>query len=281
MEELQRQGKVPNRRRWLFSSLLLTILLFGAWLWYQATLDQRLEKTYQNGLKLKKAGSYSEAVELFFELQSGHPAFSRASEALFQAAQILEVHLSKPSEALLTYLLIERDYPNAPDLERAQKQVATLFKYRLEDCGQAISAYQKVLDNNGTDSDAMQYEVADCYFRLSNFEQARIEFENLQNTFDQSSLIPEVQYRIAVTYALEGKLPEAEAAYRKVMSDWPKDGYAVEAAFGLAKVLEEQEKLIEALKILEDLKGIYPKEDILKKKTEQIRDRISKKKKAV
>jgi len=38
---------------------------------------------------------------------------------------------------------------------------------------------------------------------------------------------------------------------------------------------------VEALKILEELKGIYPKEDILARKTEQVRERIEKKKKAI
>ncbi|MEN8687836.1 MAG: hypothetical protein AB1Z50_09755, partial [Desulfuromonadales bacterium] len=62
---------------------------------------------------------------------------------------------------------------------------------------------------------------------------------------------------------------------------WPDSPYAIEASFGLAKVLEEQEELLEALKILDELKGIYPKQDILKRKTDQVRERIEKKKKAI
>jgi TolA-binding protein len=65
------------------------------------------------------------------------------------------------------------------------------------------------------------------------------------------------------------------------MQDWPDSSYAIEARFGLAVVLEEQEKLLEALKILEELDGIYPKQDILKKKIDQVRERIAKKKKAI
>ena len=80
---------------------------------------------------------------------------------------------------------------------------------------------------------------------------------------------------------LEGKLPEAAGAYRVVIERWSESYYAVESSFGLATVLEEQEELVEALKILEDLKGIYPKEDILTRKTEQVRERIEKKKKAI
>jgi TolA-binding protein len=84
-----------------------------------------------------------------------------------------------------------------------------------------------------------------------------------------------------MTYALESKLPDAAEAYRRVVQDWPESPYAIEASFGLATVLEEQEELLEALKILEELDGIYSKQDILKKKTEQVRERIEMKKKAI
>jgi len=282
MEELRRQGKASDRRLWILLGLTTaTILLAGAVYWYQATLQTRLEETFQEGLALRKSGNYAEAVELFRALHDDHPSFVRVPEALFHAAEIQDLYLQRYSDALLTYLLLERDYPDAPQVDAAMRQVAILYKQRLDDCGQAIAAYQKVLDQPGSDQDRMQYEVADCYFRLNNFEQARIEFENLLHNEPSSGLAAEVQYRIAVTYALENKLPEAAAAYRVVMQDWPDSPYAVEARFGLAKVLEEQEELLDALKILEQLAGIYPKQDILKKKTEQVRERIDKKKKAI
>ena len=163
----------------------------------------------------------------------------------------------------------------------ARRQIAVLYKYRLNDCGQAIAVYQKILDQPGQENDQLQYEVADCYFRLNNFEQARIEFDSLLKNYPDSLLIAEVQYRIAMTYALEGKLPEAAGAYRLVIEKWVGSPHALEASFGLATVLEEQEELLEALKILEELAGIYPKQDILERKTAQVRERIEKKKKAI
>jgi TolA-binding protein len=99
--------------------------------------------------------------------------------------------------------------------------------------------------------------------------------------FPDSTLIAEVRYRIAITYTLEGLLPEAAGAYRLVLKDWAESPYALEARFSLATVLEEQEELLEALKILEDLVGVYPNEDVLERKTVQVRERIEKKKKAI
>ncbi len=281
LEELKRQGKAPKQRLWIFLGLIMVALAAAGAYWYQANLQTRLEERFQEGLVLRQETRYSEAVELFKGLHDEQPSFLRIPEALFQTAEIQDLYLGRYSDALLTYLMLERDYPDAPEVFAARKQVAVLYKYRLNDCGQAIAVYQKVLDDADGNSDQLQYEVADCYFRLNNFAQARIEFESLLKNDPQSDLFAEVQYRIAMTYALEGKLPEAAGAYRVVIERWSESSYAVEASFGLATVLEEQEELVEALKILEELKGIYPKEDILTRKTEQVRERIEKKKKAI
>lgn len=281
MEELQRQGKAPKTRLWIFLGVILVALVATGVFWYQANLESRLEETYQKGLAMRQAGQYTEAVALFRKLHDDYPDFVRAPQALYQTAEILDLYQAEYSDALLIYLMLERDYPDAPDVVTARKQAAVLYKYRLNDCSQAIAVYQKVLDLPGPDKDQYQYEVADCYFRLNNFEQARIEFDSLIKNYPQSPLVAEVQYRIAMTYALEGKLPEAAGAYRLVIEGWEGSSYALEASFGLATVLEEQEELVESLKILEELAGIYPKKDILERKTQQVRERIAKKKKAI
>ena len=281
LEELTRQGKAPKQRLWILLGLIMVALVAAGAYWYQANLQTRLEERFQQGLSLRQETRYSDAVELFKKLHAEQPSFVRIPQALFQVAEMQDLYLGRYSDALLTYLMLERDYPDAPEVFAARKQVAVLYKYRLNDCSQAIAVYQKVLDDADRNSDQLQYEVADCYFRLNNFAQARIEFESLLRDDPQSDLFAEVQYRIAMTYALEGKLPEAAGAYRVVIERWSESSYAVEASFGLATVLEEQEELVEALKILEELKGVYPKEDILSRKTEQVRERIEKKKKAI
>jgi TolA-binding protein len=281
MEELRRQGKAPRRRRWAVLFVVALLLTGAGGYWYQASLQLRLEERYQEGLKLRQAGRYEAAVELFGALQEDYPDFARAPQALFQAAEIEDLYLEQTSDAVLTYLMVERDYADAPEVDAARRQVAALYKYRLDDCGQAIAVYQKLLEQPGRGNDRLQYEVADCYFRLNNFEQARIEFDSLLKNYPKSELSAEVEYRIAVTYALDGKLPEAAGAYRLVIENWGDSAYAVEARFGLATVLEEQEELVEALNLLEGLEGVYPKQDILERKIQQVRERIDKKKKAI
>ncbi len=256
----------------------------GAFLWgsllYRANLDDFLQDRFLEGQSLQSVGRYAAALEYYHELYRQHPDCEQAPEALFRAAEILNHYQSNHQEALLCYLLLERDYPGSPMLLAAQWQAAAIYKYRLDDHVLAIATYQKILDQQTDDADQAQYEVADSYFRLNNFEQARIEFESLANNYQQSPLLPEVEFRIAVTYALEGKLPEAAGAYQRVIENWPQSSYAAEAQFGLAGILEEQEELQKALEVLEGLQE-YSNPDVLKQKIEKVRNRIAKKNKAI
>ena len=91
MEELQRQGKVPNRRLWILLGLVLVVLVAGGAYWYHATLQTRLEERFQEGLALRQSGKYAEAVELFSNLHDAYPSFARVPEALLQKAETAQI----------------------------------------------------------------------------------------------------------------------------------------------------------------------------------------------
>lgn len=252
-------------------------MLLAGGLWYRANLEEILENRFQKGVALRDAGDYAAAADLLSELQADHPHSARAAEALLQAAELRHLSLGRYQEALLGYLTVERDYAATPQAARARRQVADLYKFRLDDQLQAISAYQRLLDEGGEGADRFQYEVADSYFRLNNFEQAHIEFESLMLDYPGSTLLPEVQFRLAVVNVLQGDLERAMTAYREVTARWPQSPYAVEAQFGLAGVLEERERLREALELLEGLRGRYPNPEALAQRITLLKGRIDKK----
>lgn len=242
--------------------------------------EELLEARFVTAQRLLQKELFADAADQFHQLYQQHPEFVHASDALFLRADILNRYLGDYQEALVCFLLLERDYPENSHLTEAYRQVAGIYKHRLEDFGRAIEAYQKVQEQQTDSADWVQYEIADSYFRLNNFEQARIEFTSLLKNFPDSALAPEVQFRVAVTYALEGQLPEAAGAYQLVAERWPDSPYAPEAQFGLAGVLEEQEELQKSLRILEQLEG-YQNPEVLQQKIEKVRARIGKKKKAI
>lgn len=239
------------------------------------------------GYRFKRAeqsfeqGDYQAAAGQFQAVQQGFPRFSRAPEALFTAGEILNLFLNRHQEALLAYLLLVRDYPQSAWATRARLQAALIYKNRLHDYGQALTLLQKAIDVGIDGADRVQYQIADCYFLLNNFEQARIEFESLEKSFPDSPLLAEVRFRIGMTQAFEKNYPSAAASFRRVLTVWPESRFALEAKFQLAAVLIEQERLREALEQLQQLRGHYPNEQALQQRIERVEERISKKKKAI
>jgi TolA-binding protein len=281
-EELRRRRKNSKGYRFLIGSgLVLLIAAVGGFIYYVTNLEKILTERYSRAENLVERGEYQRAADLFGDLARRHPTFHLAPQAQFQSGEILNIYLGRYHEAILAYLLVEKNHPHADFSWRAQLQVAEIYKNRLRDYTRAIVTYQKLLDSGTIDGDRVQYEIADTYFRINNFEQARIEFEGLIQKYPQSAFLPEVTYRIAVASSLEGQLKEAEANYRGVIRDWPDSPFAIEAKFGLATVLEEREELMAALQILEELQGQYPNGEALARKMSQIQERIAKKKRAI
>lgn len=265
--------------RRLLIGLLLLIPVLGAV--YLTNLDSIYSYRFERANRLLKQERYQAAVEAFQALQKDHPDLAGAPRALYLAAETRHLYLHQEQEALLSYLLLTRDYPDSSEAVSAQLRAADIYKNHLREYNQALALLQKVADTNPPNPDQVQYEIADSYFRLNNFEQARIEFEALASNFPDSVLLPEVQYRIGMALVFEKKLSEAASALKRVAELWPGHRYAIEARFHLAGVLEAQEFLQRALTILKELQGVYPQPDILAGRMQQVEDRIRKKKKAI
>ena len=280
-EEIRRQRRNSRFSPALIAATFLALTLLLAAAWHYAPLDSGQERLFSKSESYFQQGEYEKAAHTFRRFYEKYPENDRAAEALYRSADILNVYLKKHHEAILAFLLVTRDYDDREWALNAQLQVADIYKNRLMDYPQAIVAYQKLLDRGVSESARIQYEVGDAYFRLNNYEQARIEFESLVKSYAESNLVPEVKYRIALAYSLEGKLKKAEKTFTEMIKDWPEDPFALEAQFGLATVLEEQERLQESLAVLQKLKGVYPNEEALTKRINQVEDRIRKKKKAI
>lgn len=280
-EEIRRQRKKSRYWRFLVPGILLgLVLLFGGLAFYLSHFDRMLEDDFAEAERLLAQGSFERAYDGFASIYQRHPTFHLAPQALFQSGEILNVYQRDYDEALLAYLLLEKDFPDNPLARRAQERVAEIYKNRLRDYRKAIVAYQKLLDG-GEGQDQIQYQIADCYFRLEDYVQARGAFERLAESYPATPLLPEVRYRVGVALSLEGNQAGALRAFREVAERWPHSNYALEARFSQASVLEERDELLAAQQILEELRGRYPQTEALEKKLAQLRQRIALKKRAI
>lgn len=284
-KELKRKGPgaKKNRQRGirlilaiLVCCLLLIALAFG-YRSYQETIPGRL---YSKGLALESQGRPEQALSSYERLFGSYGESPMAPEALYRAARIARFDLRQDKKALLFFLQLEHDYPDSEFVAKAQQEAAELSKNRLRDYAQAIVIYQRLLDSGMQGGDRIQYEIADSYFRLNNYSQARIEFEALLERFPESPLCPEVLFRRANAAFLDGQNDAARAGYQELIDSYPGNPYSVEARFSMAEILETEEKLKEALKAYRTLKG-YPQQVLLEEKIKHLEERIAKKKKVL
>lgn len=284
-KELKKQGTGTKKDKKTGFGLLLLVLLgcslaialtYGYRI-YQETIPGRL---YSKGLTMESQGRAEQALTAYERLFDGYARSEKAPEALFRAARICRYDLRQDQRALLYFLRLENDYPESGYLPQAQLEAAELTKYRLRDFTQAIVIYQRLLDRGPQDGDRILYEIADCYFRLNNFSQARIELDALLERYPHSPLSAEVLYRSAGAALLDGQKDVARNSFQRLIETYPKSPYALEARFSLAEMLESEERLKEALKAYRGLSN-YPKGELLKDKIVRLEQRIAKKKKAL
>lgn len=274
-EELRRRRKNSKFYRLLVpATLLLLILLFGGLIWYVSGFDQRLEKDFHRAEELIAQGSYDQAVAILNELHQEYTNHTLGRKALYQVGEVRSLYQQQYAEAILTFLAVEESYPNSDIGLQAQRQVADIYKNKLRDYPRALVVYQRLLERGLTDSDRIQHEIADAYFRMNDFKQALLEYEALRSSYPDSPLQAEVRYRMGITLSLEGKGKEAEVVFREVLSLWPQSPFALESKFSLATVLEERDELAAAMKVLEELKGSYPNTELLNRRLTQLRQRL-------
>ncbi|MBW6509005.1 MAG: tetratricopeptide repeat protein [Desulfuromonadales bacterium] len=253
----------------------MIVLLVGAigYVKWQGYLFSEPQRLLTRGVKQESLGRSTEALARYRQIITQYPQESVAPEALYRMARLWHFDLQNPQQALLKYLQLERDYTDSSHIQQAREAAARIVKIDLGDDIQAIGYYQRLLDNRQGTLDQYLYEIADSYFRLENYPQARIELENLLSTYPDSSLIPEALHRKATILVLENRTDEAYQDWRQLVEDFPDSGYAGRARFNLASMLEEKGELESALAEYRSLEN-YPRPLLLEQKIDHLTRRI-------
>lgn len=261
------------RRLWPLLVLLLVVAGVGGWL-QQRGAGPAAEIGRADQALIQ--GDAEAALSHLQRVYRRYPEAPQAPQALYRAGRLLHRQLHHYREAILLLLQLEDRYPDASQVLPAQQEIGEIYKYRLQDYARAISTYQRLMDAAPADGDRYQYEIADSYFLLGNYEQSRIEFEQLLKRWPQTPRNAEVRLRIGRLYRLEGKDAKAEAVFRRLLTERPDEPSSLEAQLALAGLYEDRGELHQALKLLKELNGRYQPQDLLQQRIEQVRRRLKK-----
>ncbi len=275
-QELKSRKPTKTKNKILFGFFTLLVLLLSAalvypvWQEYQRSEPQRL---MTKAFKQESLGRAQEALDSYRQVLALHPETSEAAGALYRIARLWQFDLENPQQALLKYLQLERDYSTSDKIQMAREAAARIVKFDLRDDMRAIGYYQRLIDSQQGEQDTYRYEMADSYFRLENYPQARIELENLLSAYPHSPLTPDALHRKATILVLENRLDEAQQDWQRLADEFPDSSYANRARFNLATLLEEKGELDVALEEYRKLEN-YPRPLLLDQKIDHLTRRI-------
>jgi tetratricopeptide (TPR) repeat protein len=151
---------------------------------------------------------------------------------------------------------------------------------RLQNYEQAIIEIRKLIEKytNHKGVDQFQYKLAQCFAYRRDFDQARLEYLILLDSYPNTKLKPDIYYNIANTYFIEGsgKIDKAVEYYQRLLTEYPDSPLVLEAKFYIAASFEEKGDLEEALKRYEELMGVYENENVLKMRIKGVKELMKK-----
>ena len=275
-QEQKVRKSIKTKNKILYGFLLLFVLslpaalLYPMWLEYQSSEPQRL---MTKGFKQESLGRAQEALKNYRLVLAEHSGTNEAAEALYRIARLWQFDLQEPQQALLKYLQLERDYSDSHKIQMAREAAARIVKFDLRDDVRAIGYYQRLINSQQGEQDIYLYEIADSYFRLENYPQARIELENLLAEYPHSLLTADALHRKATILVLENRLDKAQQDWQRLADEFPDSSYASRARFNLANLLEEKGELELALEEYLKLEN-FPRPLLLDQKIDHLTRRI-------
>lgn len=274
------QAKKSSCGGWFVLVLLILVVAGISVPVYRQQQLKAPQKLFARAIEQESLKNIAGAEKNYREVYQRYPRSKEAAEALLKIGKIWQYDYRDAQKALLSYLQLEHDYPSSPLIFTAREEAAQIVKYTLHDYSRAVEFYYRLLELNAGSPDQYYYEIADCYFRLENYPQTRIELEILLETYPESSLAAAALYRKGGILLLEGEAGAAQQNWQYLIEQYPDSKYRVQAEFDLAKLLEEEAHLQEALQRYQQLEGKV-ESPLLREKIEHLQQRIAAKKEAI
>jgi tetratricopeptide (TPR) repeat protein len=192
-------------------------------------LSSSVEDRFNKGMELLFDGRYEDAESHFLTMarQLGREENTTAktwrAKVLFHAGRIEHLYLNQPRRAvarLREALKLDRDAPFAFD---ALEEIAFIFYDNLRDYRTAALEFERLVSAfpKKAGIEKYQYRIAQCYFMLREFNQARTEARLLVENFKDSPHMASAMLLVANSFYVEGRYQEAADAHQQLLEIRP------------------------------------------------------------
>jgi TolA-binding protein len=157
---------------------------------------------FDGGIIYYDSSEYTNALITFQQLINEFPDSQYADDAQYYIAYINEKKLGYYIQALLEYQELINNFPDSP---------------------YADDAYQKLIDNYPESSllALAQYSIAQSYRKLTNYEQAILEFTKVIENYPESDYTASAQYYIGYSHYQAQDYSQAILEFQKTIDNYP------------------------------------------------------------
>ncbi len=236
--------------------LLLVALVYGA-----SGCKEDMKDLYQKAMKAYQAEDYRKASELFERILKKYPDHSLCRKAHLKLGNIYLYKLKQPEKALKHLQhLYANSQPGTYSME-ALKLIGHIYDMSLNNCPKGIEAYRLLIQEYAADIDAAEYQlaIAECYFKLHDYEQAMTEYQLLVDQYPESAQSPRARFQIANSYALQEEWETSVALQEELLnSDDLSEQLRADIKLELAFGYEQIDRFEDALALYDELLDVDP-----------------------
>jgi tetratricopeptide (TPR) repeat protein len=244
-------------------------------------LSESIQERFTVGMDLLYEGRYQDAESHFLVLarelsrSSDESARVWRARALYQAGRVEHLYLDQPRRAVARLREALKLTPHGKFSFNARREIALIFHDKLKDYRSAALEFERLVqafpDRKGIEQ--YQYRIAQSYFVLREFSQARTEARLLLEKHPASPLWADTLLLVANSFYVEGRFQESSDIHKQLLSKHPGEEIESRSLFELGMCYAElgdykkaEQNLLMALKM-------HPRPDIVQLQLASLKDR--------
>ena len=220
---------------------------------------------FKTAKDLVRERKFYNAIEYYLSFVYKNPEHPRSPEALFEIGKIQQMMLGEVDKSIETYRKLVANYPINIYTVQAQRRIADIFKNNYSNYRQALTEYDKLIRAVPNDKSAaeVQFEIADCYTLLHEYDQADLEYQALIEKYPLYENIEQVFVKKGTNAYISGKYEMAIENYQKALNLFPETKFKSDVIFGLASSYDELDDFEKASTYYRQIKDTYPSPKVI------------------
>ncbi len=222
-------------------TLLLTCLILTG------CMKEDIEENFARGMEMLYNGSYEDAESHFLTLARRIEREEKKEDriwqakSLYKAGRIEHLYLDQPRRAVARLREAVKIFPEANFAFKAQKEIAFIFYDRLRDYRTAALEFERLVNAFPGRDDIWkyQYRIAQSYFMIREFDQARAEVRLLLEKHKKDRIATEAMLLVANSYYVQGRYREAADSHKALLDIRPAEQIEARSLFEMGMCYQE------------------------------------------